>query len=166
MADRTLAFLMRHTIAAGPCCAVLWVRPVRRRFHEPQGTAGNRLPMIGRLSRIACRYPGAEVPKHLAEADLPGTYGFDPLRLGTNPDNLKWCASCRCAAGQRQAQPGNLQINNIVQIQSRNVMACRYAEAEKTNGRWAMAACAGILFTDAMGLPNWVNAGAEVRSCT
>ena len=38
----------------------------------------------------------------------------------------------------------------------------RYAEAEKTNGRWAMAACAGILFTDAVGLPNWVNAGAEV----
>jgi hypothetical protein len=71
-------------------------------------------------------YPGAEVPKYLAEADLPGTYGFDPLRLGTNPDNLKW-----------------------------------YAEAEKTNGRWAMAACAGILFTDAVGLPNWVNAGAE-----
>jgi hypothetical protein len=71
-------------------------------------------------------YPGAEVPKHLAEADLPGTYGFDPLRLGTNPEQLKW-----------------------------------YAEAEKTNGRWAMAACAGILFTDAVGLPNWVTAGAE-----
>ena len=32
------------------------------------------------------------MPKYLAEADLPGTYGFDPLRLGTNPDNLKWCA--------------------------------------------------------------------------
>ena len=31
----------------------------------------------------------------------------------------------------------------------------RYAEAEKTNGRWAMAAVAGILFTDAMGLPRW-----------
>jgi hypothetical protein len=39
---------------------------------------------------MICRYPGAEVPKYLAEADLPGTYGFDPLRLGTNPDNLKW----------------------------------------------------------------------------
>ena len=45
------------------------------------------------------RYPGAEVPKYLAEADLPGTYGFDPLRLGTNPDNLKWCA---LAAGDAQ----------------------------------------------------------------
>lgn len=71
-------------------------------------------------------YPGAEIPKHLADANLPGTYGFDPLRLGTNPEQLKW-----------------------------------YAEAEKTNGRWAMAAVAGILFTDALGLPNWVNAGAE-----
>lgn len=40
----------------------------------------------------------------------------------------------------------------------------RYAEAEKTNGRWAMAACAGILFTDAVGLPNWVTAGADVST--
>jgi hypothetical protein len=37
---------------------------------------------------------------------------------------------------------------------------CRYQEAEKTNGRWAMAAVAGILFTDAMGLPKWYEAGA------
>ncbi|CAG9465456.1 unnamed protein product [Pedinophyceae sp. YPF-701] len=35
-----------------------------------------------------------------------------------------------------------------------------YAEAEKMNGRWAMAACAGILFTDFMGLPKWYEAGA------
>lgn len=43
------------------------------------------------------------MPKYLAEADLPGTYGFDPLRLGTNPDNLKWCGVCcwRCAAGMQ-----------------------------------------------------------------
>jgi light-harvesting complex I chlorophyll a/b binding protein 5 len=30
-----------------------------------------------------------------------------------------------------------------------------YAEAEKTNGRWAMAAVAGILFTDLIGKPLW-----------
>lgn len=72
-------------------------------------------------------YPGAAVPEHLAKAALPGTYGFDPLRLGTNPETLAW-----------------------------------YSEAEKTNGRWAMAAVAGILFTDLLGLPNWVTAGAEV----
>ena len=48
------------------------------------------------------------MPAHLAKAALPGTYGFDPLRLGTNPETLAW-----------------------------------YAEAEKTNGRWAMAAVAG-----------------------
>jgi hypothetical protein len=30
-----------------------------------------------------------------------------------------------------------------------------YAEAELTNGRWAMAAVAGILFTDLVGLPAW-----------
>lgn len=38
-----------------------------------------------------------------------------------------------------------------------------YAEAEKTNGRWAMAAVAGILFTDILGKPAWFEAGAEVR---
>ena len=37
----------------------------------------------------------------------------DPLRLGTNPDRMKW-----------------------------------FREAELTNGRWAMAAVVGILFTD------------------
>lgn len=33
-------------------------------------------------------------------------------------------------------------------------------EAELMNGRWAMAATAGILFTDATGLPKWWEAGA------
>lgn len=54
--------------------------------------------------------------------------GFDPLRLGTNPETLKW-----------------------------------YREAELYNGRWAMAAVAGILFTDLVGLPKFWLAGAEVR---
>ncbi len=40
----------------------------------------------------------------------------DPLRLGTNPDRLKW-----------------------------------FREAELMNGRWAMAAVVGILFTDLVG---------------
>ena len=60
-----------------------------------------------------------------------GDYGFDPLRLGTNPETLKW-----------------------------------FVEAEKTNGRWAMMAVVGILFTDLVGLPKFWLAGAEVRICT
>eukprot|EP01026_Neomeris_dumetosa_P066670 TRINITY_DN646_c2_g1_i1.p3 TRINITY_DN646_c2_g1~~TRINITY_DN646_c2_g1_i1.p3 ORF type:complete len:255 (-),score=59.70 TRINITY_DN646_c2_g1_i1:200-964(-) len=36
-----------------------------------------------------------------------------------------------------------------------------YKEAELTNGRWAMMAVAGILFTDAVGLPKFWLAGAE-----
>jgi len=36
-----------------------------------------------------------------------------------------------------------------------------YAEAEKTNGRWAMAAVAGILGAEALGVPTkWYEAGA------
>ncbi|KAI8473655.1 MAG: light-harvesting protein of photosystem I [Monoraphidium minutum] len=70
-------------------------------------------------------YPGAAAPSHL-NGTLAGDYGFDPLRLGTNPDNLKW-----------------------------------FVEGELTNGRWAMAAVAGILFTDLVGLPKFWLAGAE-----
>ncbi|GLI59015.1 hypothetical protein VaNZ11_000839 [Volvox africanus] len=70
-------------------------------------------------------YPGATAPKHL-DGTLLGDYGFDPLRLGTNPEQLKW-----------------------------------FREAELTNGRWAMAAVAGILFTDLVGLPKFWLAGAE-----
>ena len=50
--------------------------------------------------------------------------GFDPLRLGSNPETLPY-----------------LQ------------------EAELMNGRWAMHATAGILFTDAVGLPKFWEAG-------
>ena len=39
-----------------------------------------------------------------------------------------------------------------------------FREAELTNGRWAMAAVAGILFTDVAGLGNWWEAGAKVDS--
>lgn len=40
----------------------------------------------------------------------------------------------------------------------------RYAEAEKTNGRWAMMAVAGILFTEALGFSDkWFNTGYEAR---
>jgi biotin transporter BioY len=39
-----------------------------------------------------------------------------------------------------------------------------YREGELYNGRWAMAAVAGILFTDALGLPKFWEAGAEVSS--
>ena len=63
------------------------------------------------------------------QVDTAGDYGFDPLRLGTDPESLAW-----------------------------------FKEAELTNGRWAMAAVAGILFTDAVGLPKFWLAGAEVCS--
>jgi len=39
-----------------------------------------------------------------------------------------------------------------------------YREGELTNGRWAMAAVVGILFTDLVGLGNWWEAGANVQS--
>ncbi|KAF6256350.1 light-harvesting protein of photosystem I [Scenedesmus sp. NREL 46B-D3] len=95
--------------------------------------SGVRAAGVSRRSSVACRaqvsrptwYPGATPPKHL-DGSMLGDYGFDPLRLGTNSENLKW-----------------------------------YREGELTNGRWAMAAVAGILFTDLVGLPKFWLAGAE-----
>lgn len=34
-------------------------------------------------------YPGSKAPAYL-DGSMPGDYGFDPLRLGANPDALKW----------------------------------------------------------------------------
>ena len=67
--------------------------------------------------------PGTEPPAYL-DGTMAGDYGFDPLRLGQNPETLPY-----------------LQ------------------EAELMNGRWAMHATAGILFTDAVGLPKFWEAG-------
>jgi light-harvesting complex I chlorophyll a/b binding protein 5 len=39
---------------------------------------------------------------------------------------------------------------------------CRYAEAEKTNGRWAMMAVAGIMGQELLGVtPKWFEAGGK-----
>ncbi len=40
-----------------------------------------------------------------------------------------------------------------------------YAEAEKTNGRWAMAAVAGILFTEILGKAKWFEVRAPAGAC-
>ena len=76
-----------------------------------------------------CRwYPGAIAPKHLIKAGLAGSYGFDPLRLGTDPEQLAW-----------------------------------YAEAEKTNGRWAMAAVAGVSARNDLSSNAWSGNGVGRR---
>lgn len=114
----TSAMLMQSGAAAALGAKAASMRPVRARASVVVNAAG----ILGDKW-----YPGATVPKHLAKADLAGNYGFDPLRLGTDPAQLAW-----------------------------------YVEAEKTNARWAMAAVPGIVVTEALGLPSWVTAGAEV----
>lgn len=65
------------------------------------------------------------------------------LGLGAaDADRLKWCVAR--APTQGRAYPRH-----------------RYQEAEKTNGRWAMAAVVGILVTELLGKPKWFEAGAE-----
>eukprot|EP00197_Chlamydomonas_leiostraca_P007830 CAMPEP_0202859490 /NCGR_PEP_ID=MMETSP1391-20130828/1574_1 /ASSEMBLY_ACC=CAM_ASM_000867 /TAXON_ID=1034604 /ORGANISM="Chlamydomonas leiostraca, Strain SAG 11-49" /LENGTH=249 /DNA_ID=CAMNT_0049538523 /DNA_START=46 /DNA_END=795 /DNA_ORIENTATION=- len=86
--------------------------------------AQRRVAVVSQAAREMW-YPGATAPAHL-DGSMAGDYGFDPLRLGTDKETLKW-----------------------------------FREAELTNGRWAMAAVVGILFTDLVGLPKWWEAGAQ-----
>ena len=88
-------------------------------------------PLRGSMNQVVTKaterqmwYPGASAPSYL-DGSMAGDYGFDPLRLGANPNLINW-----------------------------------YREAELMNGRWAMAAVVGILFTEAVGLPSFVEAGS------
>lgn len=56
--------------------------------------------------------------------------------------------------------PGNRGFDILNFGTDKNRLAW-YAEAEKTNGRWAMAAVAGILFQEVVGQGEWFNAGAK-----
>mmetsp|Transcript_5294 Transcript_5294/g.14761 ORF Transcript_5294/g.14761 Transcript_5294/m.14761 type:complete len:253 (-) Transcript_5294:118-876(-) len=88
------------------------------------GRTAVRAPVVVRAEREMW-YPGAKAPKHL-DGSMAGDFGFDPLRIGANPDLLPY-----------------------------------YKQAELTNGRWAMMAVAGILFTDAFGIGPWWEAGTK-----
>ena len=44
---------------------------------------------VGKTAARAVWMPGSEPPAHL-DGTLPCDYGFDPLNLGADPENLKW----------------------------------------------------------------------------
>ena len=47
--------------------------------------------VVSKAAKTPSWYPGKEAPKYLdANGPLPGNYGFDPLKLGTEKDQLKW----------------------------------------------------------------------------
>ena len=65
---------------------------MRRCVQGPAGVAQRRSAMVARAGKtLPSWYPGAPKPKYL-DGSLPGDYGFDPLQLGTEPDQLKWFA--------------------------------------------------------------------------
>eukprot|EP00227_Mantoniella_beaufortii_P000135 CAMPEP_0197616510 /NCGR_PEP_ID=MMETSP1326-20131121/60562_1 /TAXON_ID=1155430 /ORGANISM="Genus nov. species nov., Strain RCC2288" /LENGTH=256 /DNA_ID=CAMNT_0043185397 /DNA_START=62 /DNA_END=832 /DNA_ORIENTATION=+ len=105
--------------------APLGVNNVRAVAAKAKTTRSVRAFAVVAENRLGVKHwlPGTEPPAYL-DGTMAGDYGFDPLRLGTNPETLPY-----------------LQ------------------EAELMNGRWAMAATAGILFTDAVGLPKFWEAG-------
>ena len=89
-------------------------RHLARFFPVPSASESHRVP----------RSLTSPPPHKHTPLRAPSSPGFDPLRLGANPETLPY-----------------LQ------------------EAELMNGRWAMHATAGILFTDAVGLPKFWEAG-------
>ena len=96
---------------------------------SPRASSSSHAPHAAAAAAAAVTRPRPPARKQKQNKNTQvGDYGFDPLRLGTNKENLKW-----------------------------------FREAELTNGRWAMAAVAGILFTDLVGLPKFWEAGALVR---
>jgi hypothetical protein len=53
----------------------------------------------------------------------------------------------------------------VLLLTSSGSLIYRYAEAEKTNGRWAMAGVAGIMGQELLGVtPKWYEAGAKEYS--
>ena len=87
----------------------------------------------------------------ICSCSLAGDFGFDPLRLGENPDALKWYAapstnSCvsfvlACALDRTHRRAcGNAG--------SHQCHCRRYQQAELQNGRWAMLGVAGVLFPE------------------
>lgn len=120
--------------------------------------------------------PGIDVPSHL-KGEMPGDSGFDPVRLilrstvlitSGAPGYTPVTRLCRLqlmshhswawAPRTQIASSGASCADSIAQHAS---IARRYQEAEKTNGRWAMAAVVGILVTELLGKPKWFEAGAE-----
>jgi len=68
------------------------------------GRAGSRLaPLRPQVAaRAAARpvwYPGNDAPKHL-DGSLAGDYGFDPLRLGEQPEALRWYVQAELIHGR------------------------------------------------------------------
>ena len=82
------------------------------------------------------------MPGHL-KGELPGDYGFDPLKLGANPQALRWCDNLlkhrffNAAQHSWAMAPCNILSNCCCN--------CRYQQAELVHCRYAMTAVAGIL---------------------
>eukprot|EP00877_Chromochloris_zofingiensis_P007734 jgi/Chrzof1/3213/Cz12g16070.t1_LHC6[v5.2] len=61
--------------------------------------ASPRAAVVARAANRPTWYPGATPPSHL-DGTMLGDYGFDPLRLATNPDRMKWFRAAELYNGQ------------------------------------------------------------------
>lgn len=66
------------------------VKPCRQlRARSARAAAAPRAFAVSVAAKDAMWFPGSEAPKWL-DGSLPGDYGFDPLALGKDPENLAW----------------------------------------------------------------------------
>merc|ERR1719382_2284768 len=59
------------------------------RKSAPKAAVSTRALAMSPVARGAMGYPGTQAPAHL-DGSLPGDFGFDPLGLGKDPENLAW----------------------------------------------------------------------------
>lgn len=93
-----------------------------------------------------------------ASAPHASSAGFDPLRLGSKPEDLRWYVEA-----VRDPASDNLRFQvRPVPARSAPILISLFSptnEQELQNGRWAMLACAGIL-----GTRNFPHAHSSIHS--
>mmetsp|Transcript_12353 Transcript_12353/g.34690 ORF Transcript_12353/g.34690 Transcript_12353/m.34690 type:complete len:226 (+) Transcript_12353:117-794(+) len=84
-----------------------------------------------------------------------------PVRVAAAADRQMWLTGAEAPKHLDGSLPGDFGFDPLG-LGTDSERLAWYVEAEKQNGRWAMMAVAGILFTEALGFaPKWFNVGAE-----
>ena len=129
-------------------------RTVRPRGVASKARASVRVGAVAEAARPNW-LPGSPAPAHL-DGTLPCDYGFDPLNLGADPENLKWFVQaelmhCRWAMLGLAGMVGPELLTKIGMADLPN-----WIDAGSWDGYWLGA---GPLFFTQMAMMNW----AEVR---
>jgi hypothetical protein len=129
----------------------------------PSASSGERASAALRLQSRACCAAFAAYAVLLACSCCSCACGSPST--GADSRTPPQQGSCAFTALQRRCSPAQALQPPTFQhpdVRTRHPTRNRYAEAEKTNGRWAMMAVAGIIGQELLGVqPAWWEAGAK-----